>query len=71
MEADKYKDICDEVKERTGAEAAFIVVIKGERGSGISHALSDDFTDLIKAAEMFETLAAELRNTKGGNETLN
>jgi hypothetical protein len=32
----KYDDVCTELRDKTKAEAAIIIVIEGEKGSGFS-----------------------------------
>lgn len=61
MERGGYNEVCEKVREETQAEAAFMVVIKGNNGTGFCYSTSKDFSEMTKVAEIFEALAAQVR----------
>lgn len=71
MQPGVYDDICEDFREEVSADAAFVVVVRGSKGSGFSYCASKDFAELNKVAEIFETLAAQLRKDLAGNNEIN
>jgi hypothetical protein len=57
----KYDDLCTFVREQTRAEAAFVIIINGKKGSGFS--CQADIHALLKLPELLENIAKQIRES--------
>lgn len=57
----KYDDLCTLVREGTGAQAAIVIVLGGNRGSGFS--CQADLATTIALPDMLESVARQMRES--------
>jgi hypothetical protein len=57
----KYDQLCTIVRQKARAEAAIVVIVGGERGSGFS--VQGDPAVIIQFPEMLEEMAKEIRES--------
>jgi hypothetical protein len=68
IEPGRYDDLCTYVREQARARSAIVIVIDGERGSGLS--CQGAPTDLAELPIILEYAAADIRKStaKGAEE---
>jgi hypothetical protein len=55
----KYDDLCTHVREKAKAQAAIVIVLNGERGSGFS--MQAGLNETLGLPELLESIAAQIR----------
>lgn len=58
----KYDDLCSEVRQKSDADAAFIIVINGNKGSGFSCQILGHMNNIINIANILEEMAKEIKS---------
>ena len=60
----KYNELCTYVRLQAKAQAAIIVVINGDKGSGFS--VQQPEGSALELAQLLETMAADIRKSMEG-----
>jgi len=60
----KYDALCTDVREKTNAECAFILIFNGDKGSGFSCQIRGPAT--VDVAAVLEYMAGEIRKDASG-----
>jgi hypothetical protein len=56
----KYDDLCTYVRERSGGEAAIVIVIGGSKGNGFSMQFNN-LAAMLQLADMLQQMAKQIR----------